>query len=446
MTDQSNGLRFDIYERVHLPDEVAAIEELEEIELVPHMQALPQEDEVLLRGHLLLSGVYKSQDSPSISQLEHWIPVEITLPLSRVHRVEDLAVEIDNFDVDLLSTRSLNVTGVLALRGLEVASAGAPVWREDSFTVVHQAPAEEPYYSEYAEPVQGAAERPPYEPAPVQQNNEWGTGGQQSFIPAWPGYGPEGQDAPAGRDIGASGGEAYPSATLSSAEQPTQPDNGWLSFFQNGNLSSGHPTAQNEEEGGREPEQEAAVQASDGFLGQDELSRIVYSDESSSARLWGDVSNRRSEELDSVAQEPTEAAVSEAPKDDKADLKVAVGGRPLDAPDKPTTSVAVLSLLGEKGAIREAEQKLLAAKLAEEEAALLKEAKESTGDEVEWTQLFLAKDSEHQSFRKVKLCIVQRQDTLEAIATRYNVQTRELQLHNRLTDPYISEGQVLYIP
>ncbi|RIE03884.1 hypothetical protein [Cohnella faecalis] len=50
MTDQSNGLRFDIYERVHLPDEVAAIEELEEIELVPHMQALPQEDEVLLRG------------------------------------------------------------------------------------------------------------------------------------------------------------------------------------------------------------------------------------------------------------------------------------------------------------------------------------------------------------------------------------------------------------
>ena len=62
MTDQLNGLRFDIYERVHLPDDVAAIEELEEIELVPHMQALPQEDQVLLRGHLLLSGIYRSQD------------------------------------------------------------------------------------------------------------------------------------------------------------------------------------------------------------------------------------------------------------------------------------------------------------------------------------------------------------------------------------------------
>ncbi|RIE03883.1 LysM peptidoglycan-binding domain-containing protein [Cohnella faecalis] len=306
---------------------------------------------------------------------------------------------------------------------------------------------EEPYYSDYAQSVQGTTERPPYEPAPAQQDNVWGTGGQQAFTPAWPGYELEEQGAPVGRDDGGGGGEAYSSATLSSAEQQTQPDNGWLSFFQNGNPSFGHKAVQYEEEVGREPEQEAAVQASDGFLGQDELSRIVYSDGSSSANLWGDVSDRR-DELDAAEESskfPSESP-SEAPKDDKADLKVAVGGRPLDAPVKPTASVTVLSLLGEKGAIREAEQKLLAAKLAEEEAALLKEAKESTGDEVEWTQLFLAKDSEHQSFRKVKLCIVQRQDTLEAIATRYNVQTRELQLHNRLTDPYISEGQVLYIP
>lgn len=117
MTDPLNGLRFDIYERVHLPDDVAAIEELEEIELVPHMQALPQDDQVLLRGHLLLSGVYQSQGGSGLSQLEHWIPVEIALPLNRIQSVEELAVEIDNFDVDLLTTRSLNVTGVLALRG-----------------------------------------------------------------------------------------------------------------------------------------------------------------------------------------------------------------------------------------------------------------------------------------------------------------------------------------
>ena len=39
------------------------------------------------------------------------IPVEITVPLNRVSSLDDIAVEIENFDVDLLSKRSLNITG-----------------------------------------------------------------------------------------------------------------------------------------------------------------------------------------------------------------------------------------------------------------------------------------------------------------------------------------------
>lgn len=42
MTDQTKGLRFDVYERVHLSDEVADIDELEEIELVPRIQVVEQ--------------------------------------------------------------------------------------------------------------------------------------------------------------------------------------------------------------------------------------------------------------------------------------------------------------------------------------------------------------------------------------------------------------------
>nr|WP_306220197.1 LysM peptidoglycan-binding domain-containing protein [Cohnella sp. WQ 127256] len=44
------------------------------------------------------------------------------------------------------------------------------------------------------------------------------------------------------------------------------------------------------------------------------------------------------------------------------------------------------------------------------------------------------------------MCIVQREETLDLIANRYNVQPRELQLFNRMHEPYLSEGQVLYIP
>jgi stage VI sporulation protein D len=84
------------------------------------------------------------------------------------------------------------------------------------------------------------------------------------------------------------------------------------------------------------------------------------------------------------------------------------------------------------------------AALAEEKALAANNSILSSGDELEWTKLFLS--TEAHSFRKVKMCIVQREETLDVIASRYNVKSRELQLYNRLHDPYLSEGQVLYIP
>lgn len=41
LADQSYGLRFDIYERIHLSEDVIGIEELEEIELYPKIQVIP---------------------------------------------------------------------------------------------------------------------------------------------------------------------------------------------------------------------------------------------------------------------------------------------------------------------------------------------------------------------------------------------------------------------
>ncbi len=143
MPNSSNGLRFDVYERVHLSEDVAAIGELDEIELTPHIQVINHGEQIMLRGNLLLTGVYDGQEEAgSKHTLEHLIPVEITLPLNRVHRVEDISVEIDNFDVDILSSKTLNITGVLSLRGLQIEQAGAlpdsSVWGEEPITVVHR--------------------------------------------------------------------------------------------------------------------------------------------------------------------------------------------------------------------------------------------------------------------------------------------------------------------
>ncbi|MGV2805978.1 peptidoglycan-binding protein, partial [Clostridium perfringens] len=140
MFDQSYGLRFDIYERINLTEDLPGIDELEEAELIPHIQVISQQDQATLRGHLLLAGLYKGDtEAGETEPLEHWIPVEFTVPLHRVSSLDDIAVEIENFDVDLLSKRSLNITGGLARNGIQAAAPGArdQVWANEEVTVVH---------------------------------------------------------------------------------------------------------------------------------------------------------------------------------------------------------------------------------------------------------------------------------------------------------------------
>lgn len=132
MTNGRSGVRFDVYEKVHLPDDVYGIDELEDIELVPQMQVIQQDQQVILRGKLLLAGTYRATiEGVNVQKLEHRIPVEITLPLSKVTKLEELTVEIDHFDVDLLSTRTLNVTGVLSLHGVQMEQPMRD-WPEES--------------------------------------------------------------------------------------------------------------------------------------------------------------------------------------------------------------------------------------------------------------------------------------------------------------------------
>lgn len=85
--------------------------------------------------------------------------------------------------------------------------------------------------------------------------------------------------------------------------------------------------------------------------------------------------------------------------------------------------------------------------LVEEEEILAESSTEPRDtEEVYWKNLFIGNVDEKTPFRKVKLVIVQREETLDDIAQRYHLSNRELQLYNRLSEQIISEGQVLYIP
>ena len=56
-------------------------------------------------------------------------------------------------------------------------------------------------------------------------------------------------------------------------------------------------------------------------------------------------------------------------------------------------------------------------------------------------------DSEEESYTRMRLCIVQEQDTIDSIAERYQVSALQLIKLNRLDEDYdVKEGQLLYIP
>ncbi|MCZ8513338.1 LysM peptidoglycan-binding domain-containing protein [Paenibacillus filicis] len=339
MTTEQQGLRFDIYERVHLSEGVAGIKELEGIELVPHIQVLPQGEQALLRGNLLLTGTYVDELDRTDQTLEHLIPVEITLPLNRVSRVEDIAVEIDNFDVDLLSARSLNITGVLSLNGLEAVPApDEEAWREteEEVVFVHEA---------------GSGSPPPAaEPEPASRETS-------------------------SADSNVFAGEASESVT-----------------------ASGEP--------------EAVPAAASAF---------------------------EPVPAENAAEEFTISTAEE-----KKELKLAFGSKKPEpeaapAPEVPTVKSYGLSSLLNHAAASHARVE----QQAEEEASA---GSAASADKVQWKNLLLSSRGEQQEFKRLRLCIVQKEETLESIAKRYELNPREIALFNRLGDHEVSEGQIVRIP
>ncbi|SDX40349.1 LysM peptidoglycan-binding domain-containing protein [Paenibacillus sp. CF384] len=403
MPSPSSGLRFDIYERVHLPEEVAAIDELDEIELVPRIGIVQQDEQVLLKGHLLLTGVYRAQNEPLAEQsLEHWIPVEITLPLNRIHRLDDISVEIDNFDVDLLSTRTLNITGVLSLLGIEIEQTEpAESWqREEPITVVHSRETEEaPRYTQYDYEQQRLAaeyERKAEEEAALREAAE--------------------NEAIAAR------------ASAWAREQERQEAlnrEAQAAFYQ---VPIAEPTVYEPSQiavnAAASEQQEAFIPAAAAERDPQVRPQAQAVSVPAEVQQYGDVSASEAE----ASRKEMRVAVASKQAEDEAEQQSAGG-------------VGFRALL--QSSRREQEARAAAEQVAEAKAA---EARKSSGDEIEWKNLFYGRASDEQSFRKLRICIVQREETLDVIAGRYQLQAREIALYNRLSDQSVSEGQVLYIP
>ncbi|CAM3083629.1 LysM peptidoglycan-binding domain-containing protein [Paenibacillus sediminis] len=409
MSDQSYGLRFDIYERVHLSEDLVGIEELEEIELVPNIQVIPTGEQAILRGQLILTGVYRGEGPEAFEQeLQHFIPVEITIPLNRVSRLEDIAVEIENFDIDLLSKRSLNITGVLSLRGVGVVhSEPERQWDVDEFTVVHDSNS---FGSSVDHEVRDEQEAVPYS-----GDSFSGVPNQANHDISWLGSLPQIQTSALYADkeynaepqVNSEFGQPLPEQYLEN--QRDQQENTDVFNTWNDQHEDAADLTQAEEYVSLIDDQTIAVDAA--------VEQQSYYEEPNDT-LWEQTTERIPEE--------------------KPELKVALGSKK-QAEQKPAENVGLSTLLHTNRIAKE-QQSL---QEREDENA---QAASAPGEEIRWKNLFVNTLEEQSPFRKLRLCIVQREETIDTIATRYQLTPRELLLYNRLSEQSVTEGQILYIP
>lgn len=365
MTEQGSGLRFDIYERVHLPEGLDGIEELEEAELVPHIQVVEEEDYAVIKGNLWLSGAYLGDSGSTGQTLEHLIPVEITMPQNRISRLEDVRVEIDQFDVELLTNRTLNVTGVLSLHGLEMLPFSERAEDND--------PGEETVFSyeipvaEYETYAAVRAEEPQPPAAALEEDNQEGVALDADIQ--------ELEEADNLTPV-----LALPEAV---SDQPAdkkkaaEDNNSFFAF-----------PAYDEEE--VSPSHQASPFA---------------------------------EAAEAAENEPKNEPGSEPETGERQEVKVAISGK---------SGLSHLQSLVRPPANRQ-----------QEEAA--KEPPAQAAESVEWKKLFI-RETDRSAFKKMRICIVQKEETIEEIADRYRISAREIAFYNQLGGQPVGEGQILIIP
>ncbi|MCM3134528.1 LysM peptidoglycan-binding domain-containing protein [Paenibacillus polysaccharolyticus] len=517
MLNQPYGLRFDIYERVHLSEGVPAIEELEEIELYPRIQVIGQDDHATLRGHLLLTGTYRGESEDS-EELKHFIPVEITVPLNRVRSIDDISIEIENFDVDLLSSRSLNITGVLSLRGIEGFPAEEPqVWSADEFTVVHspetQSDSRESELgqtkqfeiSEQAElhneeqELADTAELVAYgspESADLSPRSEQQSGYEELSQAYWN----QSSTEPLTSDVAStdewnenrlpdSDADIVPSQASHEMHEVPSPISSFMAEtadrlasypeaepllpIEDENSAWSEPSVNHVSENSGPWNSEASEQTRSEAAWkplEETTPEVWHFEEARSGGSKGEqfISNASAQPQTENWQEVFAVSETDQPEEDRPSLEVAEEASLLqneeflpeaiaEAEDKPELKVAfgskkessrreeegvgISSLLSSGRAVRGVE-----GERSEEVSDGVVSEEDRQAEDVEWKNLFLGTIVDQTPFRKVKLCIVQREETLDAIADRYQLSTRELQLYNRLTEQVVEEGQILYIP
>ncbi|RKD23873.1 hypothetical protein BEP19_05445 [Ammoniphilus oxalaticus] len=143
--------QIDLKEVLHLTDEQIPIEEIEDLELVQQIESKEYGDSIEITGSLIVYGNYRgNQDAGKLQptddlpdsfeesvlfeplatdrgpfsplakndRLNHQIPIQITLPRTKVKNVNEIYTYVSSFDYDIKTPYQIEVTASLIIGGL----------------------------------------------------------------------------------------------------------------------------------------------------------------------------------------------------------------------------------------------------------------------------------------------------------------------------------------
>ncbi|MET3507129.1 stage VI sporulation protein D [Halalkalibacter oceani] len=410
--EHSSKLSFSIEESVWL-NKGQEIEEILGMSLEPEIVIEERADHVYIRGGLRLVGEYEpavkeeeinverslerqvsfrsagevvTNDNGKAS-IKHFFPIDVTIPVSRIHDLDDVYVQVESFDYDLPEKSCIQLTADISISGMTNLQDTQP-----------QAEEPKPKVAERAIPTAFAfdAKRQPATPGstvPEQRREQQTQPPAQKVRPVRPSV-------------------QENTLVTPSVPQPPQPV-----------PSAAAPPKQAVEE----QQEEAAAQLSRQESEKPEAEEPVALEVAAESR---------EEEPALMRNEPEQAELAVVETGEEREEEEAAPTR-----TEPETKITLA-----------AQKRVEEEPLAEEELSVEEEEEAPAESEPptprEENALYLTKmmAKKEERFIKLKMCIIQENESLETIADRYDVSTNQLVRINRLQNEQVEEGQILYIP
>ncbi|MED0712756.1 Stage VI sporulation protein D [Bacillus licheniformis] len=420
---QNNRLQFSVEESICF-QKGQEVSELLSISLDPDITVQEVNDYVSIRGSLELTGEYNIDQTreyaelPATSrfvedvklkgdgsaELTHCFPVDITIPKDKVNHLNDVFVFIDAFDYQLTDARMLTIQADLAIEGLLNVSGEAG--EEEPRTMpaaVHPEEELEPAYRSPSNDEDQGEEKEyliqldrPYEEQDEEQAEEHDTG--EETVPIYQSF------------LGNDTEEAKPffTASLSAAERTKRE-------IENQKEASLEQPEEEYELKREEAEEEPELSHSS-YQPHEELKENPFY--SVPPLLKEDQNDREPEAFEVEVTQEAEAIDEE----EEAGHTIEIPEYSFHEQTEPEE---------ERDEMQAADEQEVSAK--ENDNALY------------LTKLFTKQGEEE--FTRMRMCIVQQNDTIDLLCERYDINVQQLIRMNSLSlDEELKEGQILYIP